>query len=95
MDLVINATSMGMKGHAPISADWSRAQSECAVADIVYTPLDTEFLLGARAAGLKTVDGLGMLIGQARLGFRAFFDRDAPDGPDDREFLISCLDGRP
>jgi shikimate dehydrogenase len=43
------------------------------VTDIVYTPLETPLLAAARAAGYRTVDGLGMLLHQARPGFEAWF----------------------
>ncbi|GBR53375.1 shikimate 5-dehydrogenase [Neokomagataea thailandica NBRC 106555] len=72
--LLINATALGMKGASP---DWStllhHAGPSLAVADIVYTPRDTPLLQAAEAKGLKTVDGLGMLIQQARVGFEAWF----------------------
>ncbi|WP_068172951.1 shikimate dehydrogenase [Neokomagataea thailandica] len=72
--LLVNATALGMKGASP---DWSALLREAgpglAVADIVYTPRETPLLQAAAAKGLKTVDGLGMLIHQAGVGFEAWF----------------------
>ena len=81
--LVVNATPLGMIG-SPAMPDailngLSRAPGACAF-DMVYRPLDTIFLSAARAAGLRTVDGLTMLIGQARRAFHLFFGAEAPPG---------------
>lgn len=76
--LLVNATSMGMGGKPGL--DWDAALREAApglcVTDIVYTPRETPLLLAAQARGLRTVDGLGMLVHQARAGFRAWFGVD-------------------
>ncbi len=70
--LLVNATSVGMGGAgAPLGLD--RAPPRLVVADIVYTPLETPLLAAARARGLRTVDGLGMLLQQAGAGFAAWF----------------------
>jgi len=74
--LVVNATSGDMAGSAPLDLDLSRAASRLAVAEIVYAPLETPLLRAARAAGLCAVDGLGMLLHQARPGFAAWFGVD-------------------
>lgn len=63
-DVLVNATSVGMGGdESPI--DPGRLRAGLIVADIVYHPLDTALLRAARAAGARTVDGLGMLVHQA------------------------------
>ena len=90
-DLVINATSLGLKGVDPLKLDWKRAKPGTVAFDSVYTPLETEFLKGARACGLTGIDGLDMLIGQARPSFRAFFGREAPILPPVRPALIESL----
>ena len=72
-DLVVNATSLGMTGHPPLPFDPSHAPPGSIFYDIVTSPLDTDFLKSARAAGFRTVDGLAMLIGQADHAFRKFF----------------------
>ncbi|MCW8307823.1 shikimate dehydrogenase [Acidiphilium sp. PA] len=71
--LVINTTSLGMAGHPPLTLDLARAPAGLAVADIVYVPLETPLLAAARARGLRTVEGLGMLLHQAVPGFAAWF----------------------
>lgn len=71
--LIVNTTSLGMKGAPPLTIDLSAAPKTAIATDIVYTPLITAFLEAATAQGLKTVDGLGMLLHQARPGFTAWF----------------------
>lgn len=71
--LIVNTTSLGMKGQPPLELDFSQARSDAVATDIVYTPLMTPFLNQAEAAGLTIVDGLGMLMHQARPGFAAWF----------------------
>lgn len=71
--LFINATSMGMNNDRHPNLDVSLLPNNAIVNDIVYTPLDTPLLKDARAAGLKCVDGLGMLLHQAVPGFEHWF----------------------
>jgi shikimate dehydrogenase len=71
--LLVNTTSLGMAGHAALEIDLACAPPESAVADIVYVPLETPLLMDARARGLKTAPGLGMLLHQAAPGFAAWF----------------------
>jgi len=71
--LLVNTTSLGMTGHEALALDLARAEPELAVADIVYAPLETDLLARARARGLRAVEGLGMLLHQARPGFAAWF----------------------
>ena len=77
-DLLVNCTSLGMKGQAPLAVDLAPLPESAVVYDIVYAPLETELLAQARARGLRTIDGLEMLIGQAALAFEIFFDAIAP-----------------
>jgi len=67
--LIINTTSLGMEGQPELSIDVSLLPATAAVHDIVYAPLETELLKNASARGLKTVDGLGMLLYQAQKAF--------------------------
>ncbi|TIP31716.1 MAG: shikimate dehydrogenase, partial [Mesorhizobium sp.] len=60
--LLVNTTALGMHGDATLSADPARLPDHAIVTDIVYVPLETPLLAAARARGLKTVDGLGMLL---------------------------------
>jgi len=71
--LVVNTTSLGMIGQLPLDLDLSSLPSGAIVADIVYAPLETPMLAAARRVGLVTVDGLGMLLHQARPAFRDWF----------------------
>ena len=78
LDLVVNASPLGMRGQPPLVFDWSHAPPGAMAYDIVTDPLDTAFLTGAKAAGHQTVDGLAMLIGQAALAFEKFFGTAPP-----------------
>ncbi|MBV8094560.1 MAG: shikimate dehydrogenase [Acetobacteraceae bacterium] len=71
--LIVNTTALGMEGQPDLSLDLSLASNRAAVADLVYVPLETPLLAAARARGLRTVEGLGMLLHQARPGFAAWF----------------------
>jgi len=71
--LLVNTTSLGMKGQPQLELDVGRLPSYAVVADLVYVPLDTPLLAAARARGLKTADGLGMLLHQAVRGFELWF----------------------
>lgn len=76
--LIVNTTSLGMRGQPVLELDLSRAPQDAVVYDLVYNPLRTELLRGAAARSLRTVDGLGMLIHQARAGFSAWFGVEPP-----------------
>lgn len=78
LDLVINATSLGMAGQPPLAFDISHAPPGAIVYDIVYAPLETRLLADAAARGLPVIGGLAMLIGQAAAAFRLFFGQAAP-----------------
>ena len=90
LDLVVNASPLGMRGQPPLAFDWSHAPPGSIAYDIVTDPLDTQFLQTARAAGFDAIDGLAMLIGQAAAAFALFFGHAAPREYDAelRELLI-------
>jgi shikimate dehydrogenase len=71
--LVVNTTSIGMHGTRFDGFDLGQLPGDALVTDIVYVPLMTPLLADAKALGLKTVDGLGMLLHQAVPGFSAWF----------------------
>ena len=71
--LLVNTTSLGMQGHPPLEIDLAPLPAAAVVADIVYVPLETALLTAARERGLRAVEGLGMLLHQARPGFEAWF----------------------
>jgi shikimate dehydrogenase len=73
IDLVINTTSLGMKGQPTLDLDVDALPGSAIVADIVYVPLETPLLAAARARGLRSLDGLGMLLHQAVPGFATWF----------------------
>jgi shikimate dehydrogenase len=71
--LLVNTTSLGMHGQGALGIDLDRLPKEAVVADLVYVPLETELLKAAKARGLRTADGLGMLLHQAVRGFELWF----------------------
>jgi shikimate dehydrogenase len=73
--LLVNTTTLGMKGQAPLDLDLARLPAAAVVNDIVYVPLETDLLRDARARGNTVVDGLGMLLYQAQAGFEGWFGR--------------------
>jgi shikimate dehydrogenase len=73
--LLVNTTSLGMHGQPALELDAGRLPSHAVVADLVYVPLETPLLAAARGHGLKTADGLGMLLHQAVRGFELWFGR--------------------
>ncbi|MDR3518548.1 MAG: shikimate dehydrogenase [Azospirillaceae bacterium] len=73
--LLVNTTTQGMEGHAALDLVLDDLPGAATVTDIVYTPLETPLLAAARARGNPVVDGLGMLLHQARPGFQAWFGR--------------------
>jgi shikimate dehydrogenase len=73
--LLVNTTSLGMKGQPPLEIDVDLLPGEAVVADLVSVPLHTPLLSTARARGLRTADGLGMLLHQAVGGFTLWFGK--------------------
>jgi shikimate dehydrogenase len=71
--LLVNATSLGQAGQPPLALALDALPTGAVVNDIVYVPLETPLLAAARARGNSVVDGLGMLLHQARPAFAAWF----------------------
>jgi len=89
--VLINASAAGLEGgDAPI-LPLDRLPPDAVVMDMVYKPLQTPLLRQAETLGLTTVDGLAMLIGQARPSFEAFFGQSAPPGDDARDWALAHL----
>ena len=88
---LINASSAGLGPDAPPPPDLSAAPDGAVAMDMTYKPLRTPFLEAAAARGLSTVDGLDMLIGQARPAFKAFFGCPPPAEPDVRGIVLRIL----
>jgi shikimate dehydrogenase len=91
-DLIVNASPLGMTGQPPLRFDFSHAPPGSLVYDIVTSPVETEFIVAARTAGFRTIDGLSMLIGQAAVAFEKFFGVAPPREDEDkalRRLLLS------
>ncbi|MGL4394922.1 MAG: shikimate dehydrogenase [Hyphomicrobium sp.] len=91
--VVVNTTTLGMKGEGDPAIDFSGHDPACVVADIVYVPLETAFLRAARTAGLATVDGLGMLLHQAVPGFARWFGIRPAVTDELRAVLVRDIEG--
>jgi shikimate dehydrogenase len=74
--MLVNTTSQGMVGQSPLDLDLAALSPEALVCDIVYVPRETPLLAAARARGNATINGLGMLLHQARPAWRAWFGID-------------------
>jgi shikimate dehydrogenase len=89
--LIVNTTSLGMRGQPPLHLPLNHAPASAMVYDLVYNPLETPLLHAAKGHGLATIDGLGMLIHQARAGFRAWFGADPPVTSETHRWLAAAL----
>jgi shikimate dehydrogenase len=89
--LLVNTTTQGMAGQPPLDLDLAHLPVAAAVADIVYTPLETPLLARARGRGHPVVDGIGMLLHQARPGFAAWFGIEPAVTPALRAFVLAGL----
>ncbi len=86
--LLVNTTSLGMTGQASLDMTLDALPADAVVNDVVYAPLETGLLAAARARGNATVDGLGMLLHQARPAFEAWFGVDPEVGPALRDHVL-------
>ena len=89
--LLVNTTSLGMHGQPALELDVGLLPSHAVVADLVYVPLETPLLSAARARGLKTADGLGMLLHQAVRGFELWFGQRPEVTPELRALVEADL----
>jgi len=89
--LLVNTTSLGMPGQPALELDVSLLPPQAVVADLVYVPLQTPLLAAAQARGLKTADGLGMLLHQAVRGFELWFGQRPEVTPELRELVEADL----
>ncbi|WP_213773620.1 shikimate dehydrogenase [Bradyrhizobium sp. dw_78] len=89
--LLVNTTSLGMHGQPALEVDPGLLPSHAVVADLVYVPLQTPLLSAARARGLKTADGLGMLLHQAVRGFELWFGQRPQVTPELRALVEADL----
>jgi shikimate dehydrogenase len=89
--LLVNTTSLGMHGQPALELDAGRLPSHAVVSDLVYVPLETPLLAAARGHGLKTADGLGMLLHQAVRGFELWFGRRPEVTAELRDLVVADL----
>jgi shikimate dehydrogenase len=89
--LLVNTASIGMTGKAPLEIDLAKLPTTAVVDDIVYIPLETDLLARARKRGNTCVDGLGMLLHQGRMGFKAWFGKDVQVSAEQRRAVAGDL----
>ncbi len=89
--LVINTTSLGMKGQPSLDIECMEMQKGGLVYDLVYNPAETAFLHSARQQGLKTANGLGMLLHQAVPGFERWFGQRPVVDEELRAYMKAAL----
>ena len=87
--LLVNSTSLGMTGQPPLDIILDRLPQDALVNDMVYAPLETRLLAAARARGNPVADGIGMLLHQARPGFKAWFGVLPEVTPDIRKMMLA------
>lgn len=94
-DLLVNATSLGMQGQPPLELDLALLKKTAPqmpiVYDLVYVPLETKLLADTRSRGLRTVDGLGMLLHQAAPAFERWFGVRPAVTPELRALVVADL----
>ncbi|MBV9533598.1 MAG: shikimate dehydrogenase [Bradyrhizobium sp.] len=91
--LLVNATSLGMHRQPALTIDVGRLPPHAVVSDLVYVPLETPLLAAAKARGLRTADGLGMLLHQAVRGFELWFGERPQVTPELRALVEADLAG--
>jgi len=89
--LLVNTTSQGMVGQEPLDLSLAALPASALVADIVYAPLETPLLADARRIGARPVDGLGMLLHQARPAFRDWTGVMPEATPALRSLIVATL----
>jgi shikimate dehydrogenase len=89
--LLVNATTLGMTSQPPLPIDVARLPPRAVVADLVYVPLVTPLLRAAGERGLRTADGLGMLLHQAVRGFALWFGKTPEVTPELRALVEADL----
>jgi shikimate dehydrogenase len=89
--LLVNTAALGMTGKAALEINLGKLPRTAVVDDIVYIPLETDLLARARARGNTCVDGLGMLLHQGRMGFKAWFGKDVQVSAEQRRAVAGDL----
>ncbi len=91
-NLLVNATSAGFVSKKPLDINLDFMSPNTWVYDLVYNPLQTPLLNQAQKRGLNIIDGLDMLIAQARPSFKLFFEQDPPQDNNVKNLLLKHLD---
>ena len=89
--LLVNTTTLGMAGQPGLDINLGRLPAGAVVADIVYSPLETELLKAAAERGLRRVDGLGMLLHQGRPAWKAWFGVEPDVTPELRALIEATI----
>ncbi|MGB7099642.1 MAG: shikimate dehydrogenase [Xanthobacteraceae bacterium] len=89
--LLVNTTTLGMQGQPALAIDLAQLPGQATVADLVYAPVLTPLLAAANARGLRTADGLGMLLHQAVRGFALWFGKTPVVTPELRALVEADL----
>ncbi len=89
--LLVNTTSQGMHGNPALDLQLNALPTTALVSDVIYVPLETPLLHAAKARGNPTVDGLGMLLNQARPAFEAWFGVLPDITPELRQMVEATL----
>jgi shikimate dehydrogenase len=89
--MLVNTTSQGMSGYPPLELDLDALPQAALVCDIVYVPAETPLLAAARERGNRTVNGLGMLLHQARAAWQSWFGIDPAITPQLRAAIMATL----
>jgi shikimate dehydrogenase len=89
--MLINTTSQGMQGKEALELDIGKLPKSAMVSDAIYIPIETDLLIQARARGNRTVNGLGMLLNQARPAFHAWFGVMPDVTPELRRMIEATL----
>ncbi len=92
--VLVNATSLGMKGGAALDMPLGQLDAACIVADLVYVPLVTPLVAAARERGVAAMDGLGMLLHQAVPGFAKWFGVTPEVTPELRALIVADIEDR-
>jgi len=89
--LLVNTTSQGMTGQPALDISLEKLPARALVSDVIYVPLETPLLAAARRRGNATVNGLGMLLNQARPAFNAWFGIMPAITPELRQSIEATL----
>jgi len=89
VNMLVNTTSLGMVGHSNLNLSLSNLTKKTTVIDLVYNPAKTQLLKTSEKKGLKTINGLGMLLHQATPGFQEWFGQNPVVDNNLKNLLIS------